>query len=46
MIFHAIHLENFPPADAITQTITLAVIMAIPVALLIPAWRLPRIRHE
>ena len=46
MIFHAIHLENFPPADAIVQTIGLAVIMAIPVALLIPAWRLPRPRHE
>jgi hypothetical protein len=46
MIFHTTHLQNFPPADAITQTIALTVIMAIPIALLIPAWRLPRPRHE
>ena len=46
MIFHTIHLQNFPPADAVIQTIGLSVVMAIPVALLIPAWRLPRSRHE
>jgi hypothetical protein len=46
MIFHTTHLQNFPPADAVIQTIALTVIMAIPVALLIPAWRLPRPRQE
>jgi hypothetical protein len=42
MIFHTTHLHDFPPADAITQTILLSVIMAIPIALLIPARHLPR----
>jgi hypothetical protein len=46
MIFHTTHLQNFPPADAITQTILLTVIMAIPIALLIPAWHLPRPPHR
>jgi hypothetical protein len=41
MIFHTTHLRNFPPADATVQTILLTVIMVIPIALLIPAWRLP-----
>jgi hypothetical protein len=39
MIFHAAHLQHFPPADAIAQTILLGVVMAIPIALLIPARR-------
>ena len=41
MIFHTTHLRNFPPADATVQTILLTVIMVIPIALLIPARRLP-----
>jgi hypothetical protein len=45
MIFHTTHLQNFPPADATVQTILLTVVMAIPIALLIPAWRLPRPPH-
>ncbi|SDM17052.1 hypothetical protein [Nonomuraea jiangxiensis] len=42
MIFHIAHLRNFPPADAITQTVLLTVLMLIPIALLVPARRLPR----
>ena len=46
MIFHTTHLQNFRPRDAVIQTIALSVVMAIPLALLIPAWRLPRSQHE
>lgn len=42
MIYHTTHLQNFPPADAIAQTIALTVVMLIPIVLLIPACRLPR----
>ena len=45
MIFHTTHMQNFPLLDATVQTILLTVIMAIPIALLIPAWRLPRPPH-
>ncbi|HEY9230151.1 MAG TPA: hypothetical protein VIP11_26095 [Gemmatimonadaceae bacterium] len=46
MIFHTTHLEGFPRADAVMQTIGLSVIMVIPIALLIPAWRLPQQRQR
>jgi hypothetical protein len=42
MIFHAVHLQHFPPVDAITQSIALAVLVAIPIVLLFLARRLPR----
>jgi hypothetical protein len=42
MIFHAMHLQHFPPGDAIVQTISLAVVVLIPLALLILTVRPPR----
>ncbi|MFC4585746.1 DUF4267 domain-containing protein [Sphaerisporangium corydalis] len=43
MIFHAAHLDNFPPPDAIAQTILLALMVVLPVVLLPLAYRLPRV---
>jgi hypothetical protein len=39
-IYHSAHLEHFPTADAVVQTILLAVLVVLPLALLIPARRL------
>ncbi|GAA0408468.1 hypothetical protein Acor_71740 [Acrocarpospora corrugata] len=46
MIFHVLHLQHFPPVDAISQSIALAVVTAIPIILLVPAWQLPRQRRS
>jgi hypothetical protein len=42
LIFHVLHLQHFPLVDAIVQTISLALVVVIPIALLVLAQRLPR----